>query len=171
MSVWSRPLSAAALAVGMLAPLSALQAQTAGEVIKTATHPEHGVYLTDGAGYALYLFEEDRPEGERGRPVESDCLDECLGRWPPFSPDALPEAEGEADASLLASFERPDGGTQLTYNGWPLYYFVEDFGPGDTNGHDFEEFGGEWYLLTPAGHALGEDLDDDKRNREDDESG
>ena len=45
---------------------------------------------------------------------------------------------------------------QATYNGWPLYYFAEDFVAGDINGHDFEEFGGEWYLVTPDGGALGE---------------
>ncbi len=142
-------------------------AQQAGPTIKTAEHPDHGLYLTDGAGLALYLFEEDRPEGERGRPVESDCLDDCVGRWPPLSADPMPTADGEADPALLGSFTRPDGVVQATYNGWPLYYFAEDFSPGDINGHDFEEFGGEWYLLTPEGHALGQDLDDDKRNRED----
>ena len=68
---------------------------------------------------------------------------------------------------MIGSFTRPDGIVQATYNGWPLYRFAEDFAPGDINGHDFEEFGGEWYLLTPEGHALGQDLDDDKRNRED----
>ena len=136
-------------------------AQTTGKTIKTAEHAEHGRYLVDGAGMSLYLFEEDRREGDRGRPVESDCLGECLDRWPPVSADVPPVAEPEADKSLLASFKRPDGKMQATYNGWPIYYFADDFVPGDVNGHDFEEFGGEWYLLTPAGDALGQENDDD----------
>lgn len=43
----------------------------------------------------------------------------------------------------------------VPYNGWPLYYFVEDAAPGDTRGHLIEEFGGEWYLVTPEGEKAG----------------
>ncbi len=133
-----------------------VNAASAETVIGTSDHPEHGKYLTDGSGMALYLFEEDRRGGDRGRAVESDCLDECLTRWPPVTANPPLVAEGSADAALLGSFTRPDGKVQATYNGWPLYTFAEDFVPGDINGHDFEEFGGEWYLLTPEGGALGE---------------
>jgi predicted lipoprotein with Yx(FWY)xxD motif len=171
-TVKTRPASVlSGLFMGWAVAVSGAWPQTGGVILQTAEHAEHGAYLTDGSGMSLYLFEEDRPEGERGRPVESDCVDDCLIRWPPLIVKAEPQVEGDAEASLIGSFKRPDGQTQATYNGWPLYYFAEDFLPGDTNGHDFEEFGGEWYLLTPAGHALGEDLDDDKRNREDNSGG
>ena len=40
---------------------------------------------------------------------------------------------------------------QVTYNGWPLYFFVEDIQPGDINGHDIESFGEDWYLVGPNG--------------------
>ena len=46
------------------------------------------------------------------------------------------------------------------YNGWPLYTFADDYVPGDVNGHDFEEFGGEWYLMTPAGREVAGSLRD-----------
>ena len=152
-------LSLAILLVGLPA-----EAQTpARPEIKTADHAEHGTYLTDGSGMALYLFEEDRREGERGRSVETDCEGECLERWPPFLAPSTPTAGGSADAGLIGSFQRPDGAMQATYNGWPLYYFAEDFVPGDINGHDFEEFGGDWYLVTPDGWALGEEEDDSTR--------
>ena len=131
----------------------------APKTLKTTDKAELGTFLTDGAGLSLYLFEEDRRGGDRGRPVETDCFDDCLERWPPLIVETPPPAEGEADASLIDSFERPDGKMQATYNGWPLYYFVEDLVPGDVNGHDIEEFGGEWYLLTPEGHELGEERD------------
>jgi predicted lipoprotein with Yx(FWY)xxD motif len=168
MTRWSNLVVVIGLIAGPGLPLPASQAQTvAPRTLTTAEHPEHGGHLTDRAGMSLYLFEEDRPEGERGRSAESDCTGECLDRWPPLLVEGAPAAEGGADASLTGFFRRPDGKIQATYNGWPLYYFADDFLPGDTNGHDFEEFGGEWYLLTPAGHALGQDLDDDKRNRRD----
>ena len=69
-----------AVCLGSIAVATASSAET---TIKTAEHPDHGTYLTDGSGMALYLFEEDRRGGDRGRAVESDCLDECLTRWPP----------------------------------------------------------------------------------------
>jgi predicted lipoprotein with Yx(FWY)xxD motif len=144
---------AALLVFGAVLFAGASRAET---TIGTADHPEHGEYLTDSGGMALYLFEEDRRGGDRGRAVESDCLDECLTRWPPVAANPPLKAEGSADAALLGSFTRPDGKVQATYNGWPLYTFAEDFVPGDINGHDFEEFGGEWYLVTPEGGALGE---------------
>lgn len=159
----SRTGLALAIAAGalLLHPLGGGMQTASAQTIKTTEHAEHGAYIADESGMSLYLFEEDRQEGDRGRSVETDCLDDCLGRWPPVSADDMPKAEGEADASLIDSFERPDGMTQATYNGWPIYYFVEDAEPGDVNGHDLEEFGGEWYLLTPAGNALGEEIDDD----------
>ena len=52
---------------------------------------------------------------------------------------------------MLGTVERRDGSLQVTYNGWPLYYFVKDGKPGDTIGQDMEGFGGEWYLVSPDG--------------------
>lgn len=123
--------------------------------IAVAEHPEFGPHLVDDSGLSLYMFEEDRREGERGRAVESDCIGECLARWPAMGGAPLPTAADGADPTLVGAFQRPDGKTQATYGGWPLYTFAEDFLPGDTYGHDFEEFGGEWYLITPDGRALG----------------
>ena len=39
----------------------------------------------------------------------------------------------------------------MTYGGWPLYYDVEDTRPGDTAGHDVDEYGAKWYLVAPSG--------------------
>ena len=149
-----------------------------GATLALTQHPELGSYLVDGNGMALYLFEEDRRDGERGRSVETDCVtDECLSRWPPFGGEPLPAAGEGVDPALIGSFVRPDGKTQAMYNGWPLYYFAEDFVAGDIAGHDFEEFGGEWYLVTPAGddvgnqnHERGDDRDDDDDSGNDDDS-
>jgi predicted lipoprotein with Yx(FWY)xxD motif len=41
---------------------------------------------------------------------------------------------------------------QVTYGGWPMYYFVQDRGPGEAMGRqDKHGFGGEWHLVAPAG--------------------
>lgn len=130
-------------------------------------HDRLGPYLSDQGGIALYMFEEDRPEGFRGRSVESDCTGACLERWPIFGGDPMPIAGEGVDPALIGSFVRPDGSTQATYNGWPLYFFAEDFAPGDINGHAFEEFGGEWCLLDLAGNVIGDDDDDNDDGRDD----
>jgi predicted lipoprotein with Yx(FWY)xxD motif len=144
------PLAAAAV-------LFLLASSATAETIKVERHLELGAFLTDQNGTALYLFEEDRRGGDRGRAVETDCVsDDCLSRWPTLGVDNLPTAGAGVDPALIGAFKRPDGKVQATYNGWPLYYFAEDYAAGDINGHDIEEFGGEWYLVTPEGGALGE---------------
>ena len=55
------------------------------------------------------------------------------------------------DATLLGTITRDDGSTQVTYNGWPLYYFQDDVAPGDTNGQGME---GVWFLVSPEGEAI-----------------
>src|SRR5690606_28510886 len=36
----------------------------------------------------------------------------------------------------LGTIERTDGTMQVTYNGWPLYYWASDMEPGDVNGQN-----------------------------------
>jgi predicted lipoprotein with Yx(FWY)xxD motif len=143
-----------ALAVGLVQPFTPALAQEAATV-QGVESAEHGQYLTDAAGRALYLFESDtRAQGEAQAVVS--CADDCLERWPPFHSEGEPRAGEMADAAMLGTVEH-DGNTMVTYNGWPLYYFVEDQGPGDTKGHDIEEFGAEWYLISPEGEKVDDD--------------
>ncbi len=117
--------------------------------IETAAKQPYGQYLTDAGGRALYLFMKD----ERGKDA-STCYDACAQAWPPaLAGQGAPEAGPTVQDRLLGSFERQDGSRQLTYNGWPLYYFVKDRGPGDVTGQDLKGFGGEWYLVAPDGSA------------------
>lgn len=117
--------------------------------VKVAESQEYGQYLTDADGRALYLFETDT-QGQGSTEAKVSCSGECLDRWPPFYSEGEPQAGDMAAAAKLGTIEHV-GKMMVTYNGWPLYYFVEDSGPGETKGHDIEEFGGEWYLVTPEG--------------------
>ena len=56
---------------------------------------------------------------------------------------------------LVGLTARPDGISQLTYNGHPLYTFVNDNKPGDTNGEGINAFGGSWFAVSPAGAKVG----------------
>jgi predicted lipoprotein with Yx(FWY)xxD motif len=74
------------------------------------------------------------------------CTEGCLDSWPPLT--GAIEA-GDADAALLGTVTRPDGIEQVTYNGFPLYYFVGDAAEGDATG---EGLNGVWFIADPAGN-------------------
>jgi predicted lipoprotein with Yx(FWY)xxD motif len=111
---------------------------------------QYGAYLTDATGRALYLFTADQ-QGKGDAKAVSNCSDACASAWPPLTTDAQPKAGDEVQSDLLGTLQRPDGSTQATYHGWPLYYFSRDQGPEETTGQDVHGFGGEWYLITPEG--------------------
>ena len=126
---------------------AAMDTTAAGAVVQVAQNDTLGAYLTDGDGRALYLFLKD----EKGS-GQSTCYDACAQAWPPFTASqGSPTARGKAQAALLDTLERRDGATQVTYNGWPLYYFSKDQGAGQVKGQDVEGFGAEWYLVSPKG--------------------
>jgi Secreted repeat of unknown function len=45
----------------------------------------------------------------------------------------------------------------VTYAGHLLYRFVQDTGPGQTNGQDLDVFGAGWYVLSAAGKKIEKD--------------
>jgi predicted lipoprotein with Yx(FWY)xxD motif len=106
---------------------------------------EMGDALVGPEGLTLYMFDSDT-QGEGA----SSCSGGCLDNWPPLTVDG--EATASADVSAeLTTFERDDGSMQVAANGWPLYYFVSDESPGDTNG---QAVGDVWWMLTPAGEPI-----------------
>ncbi|HEX7026117.1 MAG TPA: hypothetical protein VF268_02675 [Gammaproteobacteria bacterium] len=121
-----------------------------GRVELTVEHGgEHGSYIADSGGRALYLL-----EGESDRRVE--CNAACAQVWRPYiAPQADPTAaDPEVQENLISTVRRQDGSAQVTYNGHPLYYYVRDLGPGQTTGQDVTDAWGEWYLITPEGRPL-----------------
>ena len=124
--------------------------------VAVAQSEQYDAYLADADGRALYLFTAGT-QGTGGTEAQSACYDACAEAWPPLLTEGEPQAGEQADAALLGTIERQDGATQATYNGWPLYYFVRDQGPGETTGQDKHGFGGEWYLVTPGGEKVEEE--------------
>jgi predicted lipoprotein with Yx(FWY)xxD motif len=101
-----------------------------------------------GEGSAVYSGTE--AEGE-----VLPCTAECLEAWPPLTVEGEATiGEGVLTQDLLGTTEREDGGTQVTYNGYPLYYFSGDEEPGDFNGLGVQGFGGEWYMVSSEGGLL-----------------
>jgi predicted lipoprotein with Yx(FWY)xxD motif len=141
--------SGALMATGSLAAL----AQDAAE-LTVRESPEHAQYVADGEGMALYMFEADT-RGEGDTEAVSTCYDDCAGAWPPLVAEGA-QAGDQVESDLIGTIERRDGEMQVTYGGWPLYYFVRDEAAGDTNGQDVEGFGAEWYLVNPSGEIVGD---------------
>lgn len=104
-----------------------------------------GKVLTDGQGRTLYLFTKDANGS-------SSCNPACLSVWPAFAGSGGAQAATGASSSLLGTTA---AGAQITYNGHPLYYYVGDSKPGDTNGQDLNQFGGSWYVVSPSGAQVG----------------
>jgi predicted lipoprotein with Yx(FWY)xxD motif len=119
-------------------------APATGLTIK-ATGSDFGTILFDDSDRAIYLFTKESS-------VRSECYGACAAAWPPVLTDGKPQAGTGTDAGLFGTTKRTDGSTQVTYNGHPLYYYVDD-PPGQVLCHDVEEFGGIWYVVKPSGDA------------------
>ena len=107
-----------------------------------------GSILVDANGMTLYGFTPD----EGGTPT---CYDDCATAWPPLLADsaaAATVAEG-LDASKLTTVERTDGGLQVVYGGWPLYFFASDTAAGDATG---QGVGTKWYVVGADGALIGQ---------------
>lgn len=110
-------------------------------------HAEFGDYLTDESGRALYMWDADR-EGV------STCYGECAVEWPPLTVSAAATAGPGVDSALLGTVTRRDGTQQVTYGGWPLYYFEPDVSPGQLTGQGDPGFGAVWWVVAPNGSPL-----------------
>lgn len=103
-----------------------------------------GEVVVDGDGMTLYMFDKDTQGAG-----ESSCTGECLTNWPPLTTDGAPALDGVTGE--VGTITTADGSTQVTLNGWPLYYFAGDAAAGDVNG---QGVGGVWWVLTPAGERM-----------------
>ena len=113
--------------------------------VQTVADLALGTILVDASGRSLYLFTKDEPNA-------SNCSGGCALAWPPLLTVDEATAEGSVASALLGTATRPDGYTQVTYDGAPLYYFANDEKPGDTNG---QTVGDVWYVVSPTGEAVG----------------
>jgi predicted lipoprotein with Yx(FWY)xxD motif len=103
-----------------------------------------GTILVNSSGRTLYLFEKDKGD-------KSTCSGACASAWPPLTTTAKPKPANGAVAAKLGTSMRGDGTKEVTYNGHPLYTYAGDAAPGDTTGQALDQFGAEWYVLSPQG--------------------
>lgn len=145
---WTALGIAAALAGGGLAGCGGSPGAAAGParvVVGSATISGLGRVLVDRTGYTLYAYMPDR----RG---PSRCFGMCARQWPPLvlpTGQRGPIAGRGVHAGELGTVRRPDGERQVTYDGWPLYTFVNDAAPGQATGQAYDM--GAWYTLSVSG--------------------
>jgi predicted lipoprotein with Yx(FWY)xxD motif len=110
-----------------------------------------GSVLVDNTGKALYANNLE----SAGKILCNDTA--CNAFWMPLTLSAgLPTAA--AGVGKIGVTKRPDGSTQVTANGKPLYTFSED-SPGKANGNGFQDqFGGHsftWNVVLAGGTLAG----------------
>jgi predicted lipoprotein with Yx(FWY)xxD motif len=152
----AKALIAAAAAVSALASTgfaaatdgaSSVERATGGTAAQALTvrATRYGRILFDGRGRVLYGFTRDR----RGGP--SRCYGACAAAWPVyFMRGTAVRAGVGVRKSLIGRTRRRDGRFQVTYNGWPLYYYAHE-GPGEVRCQNVDQFGGLWLVVRPNG--------------------
>ena len=106
---------------------------TTTTVYTTTTTPlvvnqaQAGYVVTTPTGQTVYTFDQDVP----GR---SNCYGDCISYWQPvFAPP------GAVPTGSYTVITRSDGRTQwANSDGMPLYTYVNDRGPGDTSGNNYQ---------------------------------
>ena len=104
----------------------------AGVSLISATSAFAAGMLTDPKGMTLYTFDKDKGK-------VSSCYDQCAHNWPPYLVQ-----KGEKMGKDWAKAKRKDGMQQWTYDGHPLYYYIDDKKTGDMTG---DGKGGVWHVV------------------------
>jgi len=113
-------------------------------LVKLANSATLGSYLTDKDGNALYFYSNDANG-------ENNCTSaQCISAWPIFNIAGLTAAQLGTGLTFgdFNAISTPNG-NQLTYKGWPLYYYAPGGvreAPNLTTG---DAIGNVWYVAKP----------------------
>jgi predicted lipoprotein with Yx(FWY)xxD motif len=136
---------AAATATSTTAEVGSAAPAGKGTTIE-ASSSDYGQVLFDSDDQAIYYF--DKESGSK-----SECYGACAEAWPPVLTEGAPQAGSGAQTGLLGTTQRDDGTTQVTYDGHPLYYYVDD-PKGQVLCHNVNEFGGLWLAVQGNGQPV-----------------
>jgi len=109
------------------------------------TDSEYGEILVDSDGRTLYAFDKETTD-------RSECFGACAEAWPPFYTEGEPQAGSGVKQGLLGTTDH-EGKDLVTYNGHPLYYYVDE-GPNEVLCQGVDEFGGLWLVVDPGGDVI-----------------
>jgi predicted lipoprotein with Yx(FWY)xxD motif len=115
--------------------------------VNTGSAGSVGTVLVNADGLTLYHW-----KGETTSSLQ--CTGSCLSTWLIATVNGGGAPTGGMHVTgKLATFTRSDGaGTQITYNGMPLYTYTGDSKAGEANGQGLD---GVWFAVTPSMSATG----------------
>jgi predicted lipoprotein with Yx(FWY)xxD motif len=138
----ARSLTALALAVALAISAVAVPVALAGgskTVAGEASAPSlHKTVLTNTKGFTLYTLSGEK----NGKFI---CTGSCTRTWPPLLVAAGTTPKGPV---TLGTIKRPEGKTQVTFKGAPVYTFSGDSKKGEANGEGIKDVG-VWHAVTP----------------------
>jgi predicted lipoprotein with Yx(FWY)xxD motif len=130
----------AAAVLALFLPVAASAGQATRVVAKQAQNATLGkTVLTTTKGRTLYSLSAET----KGRFI---CTATCLSTWHPLLIPAGTKPKGPVK---LGTIERPEGKTQVTYKGLPLYSFAGDTKAGDANGEGIKDVG-TWHAAATS---------------------
>ena len=144
-------LTALALAVAALSACGGSSSTNSGsgngspkDTVSLASVSGVGKVLVTAKGFALYS-----PVQEKSGTIR--CTGSCTSIWVPLTTTGTPTGPSNVN---LGTVMRPDGKTQVTFNGKPLYRFAPDRSPKSVGGNDVsDQFDGKsftWRVASPG---------------------
>jgi len=112
--------------------------------VKAANINGYGQALQTSSGASVYLLSSDPPN-------QSKCAGSCAKTWIPVTVSGSASAGAGLDSSMISTFKRSDGKTQVAYNKHALYTYTV---PGATSGEGVASNGGVWYLVSAKGDPI-----------------
>jgi predicted lipoprotein with Yx(FWY)xxD motif len=103
----------------------------------------YGTVLVTGADQPIYILSSDPPGS-------SKCTGACAKTWKPLTASGSPRAGSGVSSSMLSSFKRSDGTTQVLYDKHALYTHAGSASSAAGTASD----GGVWYLINAKGKAV-----------------
>jgi predicted lipoprotein with Yx(FWY)xxD motif len=137
------PATAIGVAQGAAATARAGEATMSSPTLKVRM-TRFGKVLFAGNGRVVYAFTRDRRNGP------SRCYGDCASAWPVYFAKGTLNAGAGVKQSLIGTTRRRDGRRQVTYNGWPLYYYAHERA-GEVKCQNVETHGGTWLVVRPTG--------------------
>ena len=123
------------------------QTSSSSSTVSTKSVSGVGTVLVDSQGHALYMNNQDTASKQA-------CTSACQAFWPPLKASGQPTS---SDSAIQAKLGVSNG--QVTFDGKPLYTFVQDTSPGQVTGNGFmDSFGGTnftWSVAMAGGSSSG----------------
>jgi predicted lipoprotein with Yx(FWY)xxD motif len=144
---WGLPLALLAL-VAAGAVVAMADTTTASDTIDVGKTSTLGTVLVAANGHTLYRYTVDGKNINRCSSIPA-----CNTYWPALlvKTGTTPTVASGASAKLAGTIGAAHGMRQVTYAGFPLYFFSGDKKAGQTNGQGFDK---KWYVISTNGSLV-----------------